>query len=81
MARSEAWRVLAPSVVWRERTESGLRVVLDEGFGRQLDALVVSERRCCSWADWTITVEAGHCVLDVTGPAAPMAGLLEALGL
>jgi hypothetical protein len=72
---------LGPLVTAKERTQHGFRVTLDRIAHEQLKALVVTEQRCCGWANWSVVVEEDRCQLEVTGPEPEMAALAAAFGL
>ena len=79
--RVRAWRVLAPLIVRRDRTEEGFRLVLDDSALGQLEPLVAAERSCCGWATWSVISEPPHAVVEVIGPAEPLSALAAAFGL
>ena len=79
--RVRAWRSLAVLIITRERTEAGFRLVLDHSALGHLETLVAAERSCCGWATWSVISEPPHAVLEVIGPAEPLAALAAAFGL
>jgi hypothetical protein len=79
--QARAWRELGPLVKAKERTQNGFRVTLAREAHEQLKALVVTEQRCCGWANWSVVAEDARCELEVTGPEPEMAVLAAAFGL
>jgi hypothetical protein len=76
-AQGERWRQLAATTrVERTDLPDGLRLVFDRapGVEAELAALVEIERACCAFADWTLSVDPDHVVLDITaaGNAIPV---------
>ena len=68
--RRRRWHDLAArAFVSRLETEHGLRLVFrsDAGVEKELRELAVLERDCCRFAEWNVTSEEKHAVLDVTG--------------
>lgn len=68
--RIDADRALARQVLDTERTDLGLRVVVDgEGDGRRLgETFVENERRCCRFFDLALSEDDGSLVLEITAP-------------
>lgn len=67
-AQSKRWHELRRrSEAGQLVTQSGKRVYFraDDGVLEKLNALVAIERRCCSWADWTISAAQDEVVLEV----------------
>jgi hypothetical protein len=62
--RGERWRALGPAEV--ADTRAGLRLTFAAAAEEELRALAQLERECCAFADWTVTRQDGHSVLDVT---------------
>ena len=79
--RIRAWRSLAPLIIRRDSTEAGFRLVLDDSALGQLETLVAAERSCCGWATWSVISDPPHAVVEVSGPAEPLAALAAAFGL
>jgi hypothetical protein len=76
-AQGERWRQLAATTrVERTELPDGLRLVFDRapGVEAELAALVETERECCAFADWTLSVNPDQVVLDITaaGDAIPV---------
>ena len=69
-ARIEQWQMLLASHrVGRSRGEGYLEVRFrnDEEVAGELDRLVVAERDCCSFVDWSLAARDGELVLTITG--------------
>jgi hypothetical protein len=76
-AQGERWGQLAATTrVEGTDLPDGLRLVFDRapGVEPELAALVEIERECCAFADWTLSVDPDHVVLDITaeGDAIPV---------
>ena len=68
--RRRRWQELAGrAFVERTLTERGLRLEFrrDAGVEKELCELAALERDCCRFAEWNVTNEGTHAVLDVTG--------------
>jgi hypothetical protein len=68
-AQREHWgRLIAASALERTERPDGLRIRFrpDRGVADDLHALVATERECCAWARWSVTVAADQVVLDIT---------------
>jgi hypothetical protein len=79
--QAERWKDQASYIVRHVRSENGFRLTFDTVCHDQLVALVATERECCGWADWSLTTAQDGTVLEVTGPASPIAALADAFGL
>lgn len=68
--RIDADRALARRVLDTERTDLGLRLVVDgDRDGRRLvETFVENERRCCGFFDLAVSEEDGSVVLEITAP-------------
>lgn len=68
--RIDADRALARRVLDTERTDLGLRVVVDgAGDGRRLvETFVENERRCCGFFDLAVSEDDDVVVLEITAP-------------
>lgn len=68
--RMDADRALARRVLDTERTDLGLRVVVDgDRDGRRLvETFVENERRCCGFFDLAVSEDDGSVVLEITAP-------------
>lgn len=68
--RIDADRGLARRVLATERTDVGLRVVVDgdEDGRRLVDTFVENERRCCGFFDLAVSEGDGAVVLEITAP-------------
>jgi hypothetical protein len=67
-AQSARWEQLAArAMTERIETAHGLRISFraDLGAEEELRALVAVENECCTWAGWTIEMNAGQIVLNV----------------
>lgn len=84
-ARRAGWREVHKQVeiVERVRVPGGFRI----GFRgpppavEAVEALVASERECCSWADWQVTAGGDGAVLEVSGREVLIEPLARAFGL
>jgi uncharacterized membrane protein YidH (DUF202 family) len=68
-AQRKRWgRLIAASALERTERPDGLRIRFRPGRGvaDDLRALAATERECCAWARWSITVAADRVVLDIT---------------
>jgi hypothetical protein len=63
--------ILARALITRTATARGLR----PEAGPELRRLVAVERDCCPWATWTVTEEAGACVLTAQSAGDGVAAL------
>jgi len=79
--RASNWRTLAAHASTTHRTSDGFRIVYGRQAADALRSLVVAERSCCSWATWNSESTPEGEVLEVTGPAEPIAALAEVFGL
>jgi hypothetical protein len=75
-ARGQRWgRLRDRATAEVAPTEAGLRLRFraDPGIEAELRELAALERECCSFADWTVTVDRGSVCLDITaeGEAVP----------
>jgi hypothetical protein len=80
-SRAADWRSLAAHVRATQRTSAGFRIVYGPYAADALRSLVDAERSCCSWATWSCESTQEGEVLEVTGPAEPIAGLADTFGL
>ncbi len=68
-AQRERWgRLIAASALERTERPDGLRIRFRPGRGVAADLreLVATERDCCAWATWSVTVAGDQVVLDIT---------------
>ena len=69
-ARLRRWQALgARACLAVVETDDGLRLRFraEPGVEAELAALVVLERECCPFAEWSVTAEAGRLTLRVSG--------------
>jgi hypothetical protein len=71
-ARMERWHALSavgPPSARREKGRLVVRYRDEHGVRQELDALAAAERRCCSFAEWSVTQDGEHVVLTIdSGP-------------
>lgn len=79
--QSKAWREQRPFILSHTRSDGRFKITFDRACHDRLSTLVATERGCCSWADWTLSEDAGTSVLEVTGPPTEIAALADAFGL
>jgi hypothetical protein len=79
--QSKVWHEQRPFILSHDRSDGRFRITFDRARHDRLDALVATERGCCSWAQWSLSDDATGSVLEVTGPPAEIAALADAFGL
>ena len=81
-ARLARWRALSHARLTVQRTPDQLvvRYRSQPGVYDELEALVAGERECCSFAEWELTRNVEHVVLDIRSDAKGLAAILEAFG-
>ena len=83
-ARVEQWQTLATmSLVAREATPLGVRLAFrPEGqVVHHLADLLDAERRCCSWAAWTLTSTAEAAIVEATTAPSQVQALHHLFGV
>ena len=73
--RLDAWRALHADLRWSRVDGGRLEAAFADGVAPELARLAAAERSCCGWATWSVD----EATLVVTGPAAVIASLAEAL--
>lgn len=69
VTRVAEWQHLSTdSLVAREATPAGVRLAFrpDQSVVHHLVDLLDGERRCCGWAEWTLTSTAAATVVEAT---------------
>lgn len=82
--RVDQWRALAAgSLVAREATPLGVRLAFrPEGqVVHHLVDLLDGERRCCAWAEWTLTSTAEAAVVEATTSPPQVQALHDLFGV
>ena len=82
--RVEEWQTLAAdSLVAREATGMGVRLAFrpDRSVVHHLVDLLDDERRCCGWAEWTLTATEEAAVVEATTAPAQVATLHDLFGV
>ena len=82
--RLEEWQTLAAgSLVAREATGVGVRLAFrpERPVVHHLVELIDGERRCCGWAEWTLTSTAEAAVVEATTAPAHVQALHNLFGV
>lgn len=83
-ARIAQWQALAAaSLVARESTPRGVRLAFrpEEQVVHELVDLLDGERRCCGWAEWTLTSTAEAAVVEATAAPPRVQALHDLFGV
>jgi hypothetical protein len=78
----ERWDALAlRAIVGVERTTHGLRLLFAArpGVEEELDELAELERRCCAFADWSVSGEGEHVALAVSAQSPEGVAAVQAM--